>query len=120
MELLQDTDGFLTAEELAEEEKELQRMFEKDNFVPADKDPFEPESGFQGGETMIEDFEKEQIVAKCVGCDRVVGDFCKTYNYPASWFRNGKHCPLASHIKSEPFAPVGKTRVGQQKQRKGH
>lgn len=33
-------DGFLTGEEIAEEEKELQRLFEKDNFVPEDKDPF--------------------------------------------------------------------------------
>jgi len=37
--LLNDVNS-LTAEETAEEEKELQRLFEKDNFVPKDKDPF--------------------------------------------------------------------------------
>ena len=38
--LFDDIDGFLSAEELAEEERELQRQFDEDNFVPADKEPF--------------------------------------------------------------------------------
>jgi hypothetical protein len=33
-------DGFLEAEELAEEEKELQKQLDELDFVPADKEPF--------------------------------------------------------------------------------
>ena len=40
------TDGFLTTEELAEEERELQRLFEEDNFVPDDVDPFDEFNDF--------------------------------------------------------------------------
>ena len=42
MGLFEDIDGFLNADELAEEEKELKCMFEEDNFFPADKDFLEP------------------------------------------------------------------------------
>lgn len=33
-------DGDFLEEELNEEERELQRQFEEENFVPADKEPF--------------------------------------------------------------------------------
>lgn len=43
MDLLNDIGGFLTTEEIAEEERELQRQFEEDNFVPADGCPLDLE-----------------------------------------------------------------------------
>lgn len=60
------------------------------------------------------------IVEQCIGCDRVKEGLCNTYENPGAWFRNGKHCPLASHIKRTSSAPIGKKRVGQQKQKKSH
>ncbi len=59
------------------------------------------------------------IVAGCVGCNRVDNSLCTAYLNPGAWFRFGKHCPLASHIKSPAQVAVGKKRVGQQKQKKG-
>jgi hypothetical protein len=58
------------------------------------------------------------IVAQCVGCDRVSESLCTTYHNPGAWFRWGKHCPLASHIKSPAQVAAAKVRVGQQKQKK--
>lgn len=61
----------------------------------------------------------EIIVPKCVGCNKVRNDYtCVAYLNPEAWFRNGKHCPLASHIKSPEQMAAEKKRVGQQKQKK--
>lgn len=57
------------------------------------------------------------VVDKCIGCNRVDNSICTTYPNPGAWFRNGKHCPLASHIKANSSAPKGKVRVDQQKHR---
>jgi len=58
------------------------------------------------------------IVEQCNRCNKIVGGKCLAYINPGAWFRNGKHCPLASHIKTGSRKPGGKVRVGQQKQRK--
>lgn len=58
------------------------------------------------------------IIDKCVGCNKVDNSLCKAYPNPSAWFRNGKRCPLASHIKTGVSSPKGKVRVGQQKQAK--
>ena len=58
------------------------------------------------------------IVEQCVGCNKVDNSLCQAYENPGAWFRNGKHCPLASHIHSASSAPTSKKRVGQQKQKK--
>ena len=61
------------------------------------------------------------IISECIGCDRVNNDYtCNTYFNPAAWFRNGKRCPLASHIKTPEEVVAEKKRVGQQKQKKTH
>lgn len=58
------------------------------------------------------------ITDKCVGCDKVSSSLCEAYSNPSAWFRNGKRCPLASHIETSVSSPLGKKRVGQQKQKK--
>lgn len=58
------------------------------------------------------------IVDKCVGCNKVSNSTCEAYINPSAWFRNGKHCPLASHIEISVSSPLGRVRVGQQKQKK--
>lgn len=60
------------------------------------------------------------ITDKCIGCDHVDNSICNAYINPSAWFRNGKRCPLASHLNTNLSAPKGKIRVGQQKQRKTH
>lgn len=59
--------------------------------------------------------ERFHVVEECEGCNKVTGDYCEAYYNPGVWFRNGGHCPLASHIKTTSSAPKGKVRVGQQK-----
>lgn len=65
------------------------------------------------------DFNIDRIVGpECVGCGRINDNYtCSTYPFPATWFRNGKHCPMANHI-SLPKTAATKARVGQQKQKK--
>jgi len=46
--------------------------------------------------TMME--ERLPIVEQCVGCDKVEGDFCKSYINPAMWWRNEEWCPLCSTL----------------------
>jgi len=60
------------------------------------------------------------IVDGCVGCERVDNSICNAYLNPGAWFRNGKHCPMANHIKSPDAVAAEKKRVGQQKQKKSH
>jgi hypothetical protein len=64
----------------------------------------------------------QMIVAQCVGCNRVKGEDiieCVPYYRPAYWWNHGRCCPLATHyIASVEKKENGKTRVGQQKQRK--
>lgn len=63
---------------------------------------------------------KRYITDQCMGCSHVDNSICDAYTNPSAWFRNGKHCPLASHINTNLSAPKGKIRVGQQKGRKNH
>ena len=65
------------------------------------------------------EFVHEAIVDECMGCSRVVGgeNVCAAYLYPATRWKNGK-CALGTHIETEAEKPVGKKRVGQQKQKK--
>ena len=44
--------------------------------------------------------DKEPIIDKCIGCDKVDGKFCSAYLFPHIKWRIG-NCPLASHIKIE-------------------
>ena len=56
--------------------------------------------------TMME--ERLPIVEQCVGCDKVEGDFCKSYINPAMWWgkdkgssqfsQSQKWCPLCSTL----------------------
>ena len=57
-------------------------------------------------------------VEQCKGCGQEIDGKCPAYINPSAWFRNGKHCPLATHIKTGSQKPRCKVRVGQQKQRK--
>lgn len=59
---------------------------------------------------------KFPISEKCIGCNKIENNFCKSYRNPNAWWKLG-YCPLASHVtissKNE-----GKNRVGQQKSKK--
>jgi len=68
----------------------------------------------------VETVDVSRIVGPdCIGCGRINNDYtCNTYPFPAAWFRNGKRCPLASHIKTPEQVVAEKKRVGQQKQKK--
>lgn len=58
------------------------------------------------------------LIACCSGCDKVEGNFCSAYVYPAGWWEKGG-CPLASHVVARSTKNAqGKTRAGQQKQKK--
>lgn len=103
-------ENFLTPEEIDVEEAILQKQFEEDNFIPADVDPNAPE---------ILSVVDRIVGPGCVGCERVNNDYtCSTYHSPNAWFRHGKHCPMASHIKTPEQVAAEKKRVGQQKQKK--
>jgi hypothetical protein len=105
-------DHFMTAEEIATEEAIFERQFQKEHFVPANVDPNAP--------LPLPGWDVDRIVGpECVGCERVKNDYtCNTYQFPSAWFRHGKHCPMASHIKSPEQVAAEKKRVGQQKQKK--
>lgn len=75
-------------------------------------------SRIQIGSTPIENYMTRYIVHECVGCNKVSSSICEAYPNPSAWFRNGKRCPLASHIETSVSPPLGKKRVGQQKQKK--
>jgi len=51
------------------------------------------------------DATREPIVESCAGCERVSVEgevtFCKAYVKPESWWRHGRYCPLATHVKLE-------------------
>ena len=61
---------------------------------------------------------REQIVDKCIGCDRIVeldeSQTCNAYEFPRLKWRLG-NCPLASHVRSIVREDEEKQRVGQQK-----
>lgn len=98
-------------EEQAEVEVALQKQWFKDNNIAYPVDPpQEPELGID-----------RYVGPECVGCERVSNDYtCNTYPFPVAWFRHGRHCPMASHIKSPDQVAAEKKRVGQQKQKKSH
>lgn len=62
------------------------------------------------------------IIYKCIGCNKVSNGICEAYPNPSALWRNGKGCPLASHIGAAVDALkaklVAKERVGQQKHKK--
>lgn len=68
----------------------------------------------------------EPIHEKCQGCENIIPSKgrlgmakCKVYWMPRAWWRHGS-CPLATHLEAEPETALAKkTRVGQQKSRKG-
>jgi len=64
-------------------------------------------------------YECQPVVEKCAGCEKIVNNYCSAYIYPAAKWRIG--CPLATHIKIDLLTKKQqmKTRIGQQKQRKG-
>lgn len=73
----------------------------------------------QIGSTSVENYMTRYIVHECIGCDKVSNGLCETYINPSAWFRNGRHCPLASHIKhAVGTLKATRKRVGQQKHRK--
>ncbi len=64
-------------------------------------------------------------VPECKGCNKEYKKdekfFCKTYPKPEIHWRDnglGKHCIVASHVKTSIRPEMGKTRVGQQKQKR--
>jgi len=60
----------------------------------------------------------QKIVEKCIGCARMVGEYCKPYSNPASRWVTSKVCPMATHVKVEAPKTTEKIRAGQQKQKK--
>lgn len=63
---------------------------------------------------------KEKVHENCRGCKRVDNnDECVAYIKPSIWWRHDRICPLASHHSlASDDGKQGKTRVGQQKQKK--
>ena len=61
--------------------------------------------------------DKQPIVAQCEGCDRIEGEFCRSYVSPNAYWRRGI-CPLASHVKYVDPKDTAKQRIGQQKSKK--
>lgn len=58
-------------------------------------------------------------VAECDGCRHQQNKgTCDAYVNPGAWWRNGKSCPLATHLMIEATKDK-RVRVGQQKHRKG-
>jgi len=51
-------------------------------------------------------------------CERIDGDYCKIYPFPAAMWRNGRICNMATHCKYIEDKKAEKVRVGQQKQKK--
>ncbi len=67
----------------------------------------------------------EPTVPECKGCNKEYkkGErfFCKTYANPEIHWRDnglGKSCLVASHVKTSIMPKMGKTRIGQQKQKR--
>lgn len=62
----------------------------------------------------------QDIVKECVGCEKVnlETNKCTVYPKPAIWWRHGRICPMATHMKIEAKKTTEKVRVGQQKQKK--
>ncbi len=58
----------------------------------------------------------EPIVEKCIGCIKIVNEYCVSYARPSLKWVNDRICPLASHVEKK-LAPreEAKKRVGQQK-----
>lgn len=42
-----------------------------------------------------------QVIEKCIGCSRIVDNFCSTYPDPVLKWAYGYQCPMATHIKKE-------------------
>lgn len=61
--------------------------------------------------------QKNPIVEQCIGCEKIEGEFCRTWATPAAKWRVGV-CASATHVKPETKASEQKVRVGQQKQKK--
>lgn len=51
-------------------------------------------------------------------CEKIDGDYCRVYLFPAAMWRNGRICPMATHCKYVEVKKSEKIRVGQQKQKK--
>jgi hypothetical protein len=59
----------------------------------------------------------QPIIDKCVGCDRIDNGYCQAYIYPAVKWKDGRICPLATHVQIKYVEENGvKIRAGQQKQ----
>jgi hypothetical protein len=58
------------------------------------------------------------IHEKCIGCNRIVGERCNTYEFPSIWWDKRGGCPLASHMTIRVIEDNKKLRAGQQKQKK--
>lgn len=63
---------------------------------------------------------KEKVHENCIGCKHVTGqEECDAYIKPSIFWRHGRTCTLASHhTLTSDTEKKGKTRVGQQKQKK--
>lgn len=55
---------------------------------------------------------------ECKGCDYVTDGRCMIYINPSMWFRHGRVCPCATHLKKAELTPLEKKRIGQQKSKK--
>jgi len=61
----------------------------------------------------------EQIVEKCVGCNKTKDNYCISYPKPSFMWKVSQVCPMASHVMYQsPKVLAEKLRVGQQKQKK--
>jgi len=60
--------------------------------------------------------DRQKIIDKCVGCNKVNEGFCSAYLFPSVKWRLG-NCLLASHVEIE-VDKTRKERVGQKKGRR--
>jgi hypothetical protein len=78
---------------------------------------------------LTKDIPKSKLVEECLKgrdlqnpttqtCEKIDGDYCSVYPFPAAMWRNGRICPMATHCKYLDKGPTEKVRVGQQKQKK--
>ena len=64
---------------------------------------------------------KLPVTPECKGCKNILEDgTCYRYAQPPAWWRAGRKCPMATHLKKDIADPRKKERkrVGQQKQTK--
>jgi hypothetical protein len=72
---------------------------------------------------------KSKLVEECLkgrdlqkptasSCEKIDGEYCSIYPFPAAMWRHGRICLMATHCKFVESGRSEKVRVGQQKQKK--